>query len=354
MNRPSTLRLSSPALASMGLMVVALGLVACNGSGLSSGGALPARAGAGAVPATSVSPTPYGFSFQTVDKPGTDYNRVTGINDLRQISGYHGSGSASDPAVGYRAAPPYVQMQFLHVEYPGSLNTYAMALSNDFLCVGYFLSNQVGDHTLGFVKDHGLYTSFKNPKTPLGPDTVNELLGVNDYDAAVGFYTDGSGKNHGYELYVTQGKYADLTPSGFDSTEAVGINDPGNIVGFGESSDKTIQGWIYLNGVYKNLLYPNSVSTEALGINYQNQVVGEYTNSDGTTHGFIVTSPTGAKPIWQSIDEPEAAGTTVVTSINDRHAISGSYVDSVGTTHGFTATVDVNTCVASDKCHTKR
>jgi hypothetical protein len=331
-------------------MISSLGLAACSGSGpLSPSGTLPATTRAGAAPATKASSTPYAYTFVTVDRPGTDFNRVTGINDPYQISGYHGSGSLTDPAVGYRAAPPYAQNQMLHVEYPGSVNTYAMGLSNDFLVVGYFLSGQVGDHTLGFVKDHGLYTSYKDQKTPNGTNTVNELLGVNDYESAVGFYTDLSGDNHAYELYITQGKFVTFAPPGFVSAEASGINDPGDVVGFGVHSDGTTHGWMYLRGAYLDVSDPGAASTEALGINFQNQAVGEYTSGDGATHGFVASNFKGTGSTWQTIDEPNAVGTTVVQSINDKHAIAGWYVDSGGTTHGFVATLCVSSCGSPDK-----
>jgi hypothetical protein len=337
-NQTRTLGFPLPPSAIIGLMIVVLGLGACNGPApVSPAGTLPATTGAGAAPATAPSPTPYSFTFQTVDKPGTDFNRVTGINVRREISGYYGSGSAGDPATGYTAVPPYVT--FLDMKDPGSVNTYAMGLSNDLLCVGYFLSREVGDNTLGLVIDHGLFTSYKDHKTPLGPNMVNELLGVNDYASAVGFYTDRSGKNHPYELKITQGKFVALSPAGFDNAEPMGINDAGNIVGFSKHPDGTTEGWIYLNDAYEKVSYPGATSTEALGINNQNQVVGEYTASD-SMHGFLVTDVSGAKPIWQSIDEPGAAGTTVVKSINAGHAIAGWYVDSAGTTKGFVATVD--------------
>jgi hypothetical protein len=344
-----------PSLAISGVMIVALGLVACNGSGaLSPAGTLPATARTGAVPAANPSPTPYWFTFQTVDRPGATFNRVTGIDDALQITGYEGSGTPSDPAESYRAKAPYTAKQFLKVIYPEASDTFAMGLGNDYVCVGYFVSSVIGEHTYGFVRSHGIYSFYANPDTPKGPKTVNELLGVNDYDAAVGFYTDGSGKNHAYELYVNQGSYTPLKPSGFTSTEAAGINDPGSIVGFGVRTDGSTAGWIYLDGAFSDITYPNAKSTEALGINYQNQVSGEYTDSAGVTHGFVVTNVTHPDPIWQSVDEPNASGTTVINSMNDRHAIAGWYVDSAGTTNGFTATVDINTCVANEKCHTKR
>jgi hypothetical protein len=336
-----------PALAIIAIMIAGLGLAACNGSApLSPAGMLPTAGASGAAPAVKPGATPYVFTFVTVDKPGTDFNRVTGINDPQQITGYHGSGSASDPAIGYKIGPPY-QSPWLHIAYPGAVNTYAMALSDDYLCVGYFVPNEVGDHTQGFVNDHGLYTAYKDPKTPPGTGTINELLGVNDYETAVGFYSDASGLDHAYELYITQGKFVGLKPPGFTSTVASGISDLGAVDGFGTHTDGTTHGWMYVRNAYMDVSYPAATSTEALAINYQNQAVGQYQTGDGTTHGFIVSDIDTGGPVWQSIDEPNAAGTTVVDSVNDHHVIAGYYVDSAGTTHGFVATPCVASCDSS-------
>ncbi len=328
-----------PALA-VSVMIAALGLVACSGTApMSSGGSLPATAQKSSVPEFTAkpSPTPYSFNFETVNKPGADSNHVTGINQLGQITGYYGTGSKSDPAVGYKSAPPYSKFQ--PVRYPGAINTYPMGISDDFLDSGYFLSNTTGNHTFGFVKEHGLYTLYKDFKTPKGPNTVNELLGINDSDVAVGFYTDLSGNNHAYELFATEGKFVNLDPPGFSSTVGAGITNQGNVAGFGVTSKGATEGWIYLNGVYRTLSYPGSTSTEALGINWEDQVAGEYTSKDGTTHGFVVTKANTNQPIWQAIDEPDAAGVTVINSINHHHAIAGWYVDSTGDTDGFVATL---------------
>ena len=335
-------RVLGPALPALGVsvMIAALGLAACNGSApMSSGGSLPATAQSSSVPefTTKPSPTPYSFSFETVNKPGADSNHVTGINQLGQITGYYGSGSKADPAYGYKSAPPYSKFQ--PVNFPDAVNTFPMGISDDFLVAGYFLSKTFGNHTFGFIKDRGLYTLYKDFKTPRGPNTVNELLAINDSDVAVGFYTDSYGVNHAYELNVQVLKFANLLPSGFTNTEGTGIDNQGNAVGFGTDSKGTTAGWIYRNGIYRELSYPNSTSTEALGLNWQCQVVGEYTGKDGVTHGFVVTNPTTNQPIWQAIDEPDAAGVTVINSINHHHAIAGWYVDSSGDTDGFVATL---------------
>ena len=335
-------RLLGPALPALAVsvMMTALGLAACNGSApMLAGGPLPPSTRTATVhkSITRPSPTPYSFNFETVDEPGSSLNRVTGVNQDEQITGYYGTGSKNDPAVGYKSAPPYTKFQ--PVRYPGAINTYCMGISDNFLDSGYYLSNTQGSHTFGFVKVHGLYTLFKDPKTPKGPNTVNELLGLNDTDVAVGFYTDLNGNNHAYELFVTENKFVDLNPPGFTSTVGAGITNQGNVAGYGVTSGGATEGWIYLNGIYRTVMYPGSTSTEALGINWENQVAGEYTSKDGVTHGFVVTNPQTKSPTWQSVDEPDAVGVTVISSINHHRTIVGWYNDSSGDTHGFVGTL---------------
>ena len=56
----------------------------------------------------------------------------------------------------------------------------------------------------------------------------------------------------------------------------------------------------------------------------------------GASHGFVVSNPlTQAK--WQSIDDPNGIGTTVVNGINDKGDLVGFYVDAAGNTDGFLA-----------------
>ena len=68
-----------------------------------------------------------------------------------------------------------------------------------------------------------------------------------------------------------------------------------------------------------------------------NLLVGSYVNSSGT-HGFIVRNG-GGNPQWQTIDEPNAHGFTVVTGMNNHHVICGWYIDASHHTHGFVGTL---------------
>jgi hypothetical protein len=50
-----------------------------------------------------------------------------------------------------------------------------------------------------------------------------------------------------------------------------------------------------------------------------------------------LTDPLTRSQSWQTIDDPNGIGTTVVTGINIHQTIVGNYVDGSGVTHGFLA-----------------
>jgi hypothetical protein len=47
--------------------------------------------------------------------------------------------------------------------------------------------------------------------------------------------------------------------------------------------------------------------------------------------------PTSARR-WQSFDEPNAVGRTILRGLNDRGDLVGSYLDGAGNTNGFLCT----------------
>jgi hypothetical protein len=148
---------------------------------------------------------------------------------------------------------------------------------------------------------------------------------------------DANGNDQPYEL--ANGQYHALDPPNYESAEATGINLRGDIVGTKKGQDGETEGWLLRGSAYAEFSYPGSSKTEALAVNYEEQVVGYYVDSNGM-HGFVLTNPENpSQQFWQSIDEPNAAGVTVVTSINVHHTITGWYVDASGNTNGFVATV---------------
>jgi uncharacterized membrane protein len=279
------------------------------------------------------SPTPYNWNFVTVNDPSSSTSsRVLGIDDLGQVVGNFGSGTPSDPSHGFSSLTPYTQFRTLN--FPLAVNTVATSISGTRIVAGYFVDNSPGRHTFGFIRNRAIWTYYKDFKTPKGPNTVNELLGINDSGIAVGFYKDSYGNDMPYEL--ADGHYQPLRPPGAVTAMATGINKPGDITGAETLASGVTEGWALRNGVYSQFSYAGASSTQAFAINYQGEIVGSYVDGAGT-HGFILTSLSQQQ--WQSIDEPNAAGVTVVTSINDHHTISGWYVDASGRTNGFVATI---------------
>ncbi|HEY1881807.1 MAG TPA: hypothetical protein VGG51_02040 [Candidatus Cybelea sp.] len=285
---------------------------------------------------TNPSPTPVPLNFTTVDSPGsTTFNKVLDINELGVIVGTDGTGTASDPSNGYDSSPPYTKFNALN--YPGALDTVSAGLSSSRYKTGYFVDRSKGHHTWGFVKDRGIWTLYKDTKAPNGPGCTTALLGINVSGQAVGYYIDINGNKQATELTVSNRHFSGFHPPGAVSATANGINQRGDVVGTETLGNGVTEGWLMRDGAYLQLVYPNAVSTQALGLNFDDDIVGSYTDVSGGTHGFILIHPNPSKEFWQSVDEPNAAGYTVLTSNNSHHAFTGWYVDSQGNTHGFVA-----------------
>jgi hypothetical protein len=321
-------------IAAIAIGLTALGIAACNGtnSAVSNAGALPATV---RIPhrASKPLPTPYQWSFSTVNDPNSvTFNRVMAVDDLNEICGYYGTGTASDPANGFTALWPYTR--FRRLNYPGAVDTFPMSMSNSRILAGYFVDNTYGAHTWGFIRNRGIWTQYKDRREPNRRGSVTELLGINHNTISAGFYKDSYGQNEPFEF--ADNRFHPLNPPGFISAIATAINLRGIIVGTETLSSGTKQGWLLDSQTYYEFAYQNAIKTQVYGIDYDQQVVGSYIDSQGVTHGFVLTYPTSpTKKYWQSVDEPNAVGTTVITSMNNHHSISGWYVDSNGNTNGF-------------------
>ena len=76
-----------------------------------------------------------------------------------------------------------------------------------------------------------MFASYTNPNTPKVKGAVNQLLGLNNAGAAVGFYNDKNGNSHAYKLNQATGQFTAIHSPGA-SVVATGINTAGDLVGF--------------------------------------------------------------------------------------------------------------------------
>jgi len=269
------------------------------------------------------------------DSKDPTFNQLLGINDNNVIAGYFGSGMPGHPNKGYVLSPPYGQSNYTDENYPGSAQTQVTGINNAGATVGFYVDN--AGNNFGFTDIMGHFTKVVDPKTPTATSrlaAIDQLLGINNHDIAVGFYLDKNGDSHGYEYSLAKGTFRAITPPGATSITATGINDAGAVSGFFTEKSGTVASFLYHGaGNYTVVEFPGSTNTTALGVNNRGQMVGSYVDSAGLTHGFLYTNGT-----FQSIDDPNGVGTTVINGVNNATDLVGFYVDSNGNTDGFLAT----------------
>ena len=299
-------------------------------------GTTPAAPHASSATLTS-SRVSYGFS--TLDNAADPtFNQLLGINDSRVIAGYFGSGAQGHPNKGYLlAGGAYTSENF-----PGSVQTQVTGLNNHGVTVGFWsdqnTANQMNDN-FGWYNRDGLFHTVNFPTQDNANPPVNQLLGVNDSDVAVGFYTDAKGNNHGYEYRIGSGVFSRVTDQADPgaSLAAAAINDRGDVAGFYTNAAGTTLAFLRAGGGFRNLAYPGASATQALGVSGSDEVVGVYTDGTGnsaTMHGFTWTPRYG----FTSVDDPHGVGATTINGVNDHGDLVGFYTDAAGNTHGFLAT----------------
>jgi hypothetical protein len=281
------------------------------------------------------------YSFTTIDDPADlTFNQLLGINNRGTIAGYFGSGAAGHPNKGFQLRQTGGGYAIHNENFPESVQTQVTGLNDVGTTVGFWSSmnnaNQTNDNT-GFYDIGGSFHSVQFPTSDNANPPVNQLLGVNNYNVAVGFYTDSSGNNHGYTYSISSGQFQSVTVPDATSLTASAINNRGDVAGFDTTSSGANDAFLLTSGRHDyTLAYPGASATQALGVNDYDDVVGVYTvgtGSNATMHGFTWAPGRG----FHTVDDPNGAGTTTINGVNDEGDIVGFYVDGSGNTDGFAA-----------------
>lgn len=289
-----------------------------------------------AAPALAATSTPAdgsgNFAFQTVNNPrDLTFNQLLGINNYGLIAGYFGSGMAGHPNKGYT-----FNGSFQSENFPGSAQTQVTSLNNSGVTVGFW-ANKAGANFGFYTAGHRHFRIADYPTMNPAKTPIDQLLGVNDHDLAVGFYTTANGTNHGYSYNIRTHHYRPITVAGDTNVTATSINHPGDVAGFATNAGGAIEGFAKLaDGRTVHLDVPGATTTQALGINDGDEVVGDYmvgTGSSATTAGFVWAPGFG----FETINDPNGVGATTINGVNDRGTIVGFYTDSSGNTDGLVA-----------------
>ncbi len=142
-----------------------------------------------------------GYQFRTVDNArDLTFNQLLGVNNEGVIAGYFGSGAQGHPNRGYVLLPDGA---YRGENFPGSVQTQVTGLNDRGVTVGFWSNmnnaNQVNAN-FGFFAVGGRFHRVNFPTGNNASPQVDQLLGVNDHDVAVGFYTNAQGSNRGYRL----------------------------------------------------------------------------------------------------------------------------------------------------------
>jgi hypothetical protein len=284
-------------------------------------------------------------SYQIVtlnDRRDLTFNQLLGINNEGVIAGYFGSGAAGHPNKGYLLRPPFAQRDFGNENFPGSVQTQVTGLNDRGVTVGFWSKQNTANMTndnFGFYSVHGQFHEVNFPTgTPAKPP-VDQLLGVNNYDIAVGFFTNASGQNRGYTYDINTGRFGRVLVPGTaglgPSLTAAAINDRGDVAGFYNKTASQVDAFLRLHsGRFITLAFPHATMTQAFGVNDSDEVVGSYTTGSGNsavTHGFIWRNGNFA-----SVGIAGVSSTTI-NGVNDEGDLVGFYTDAKGNTDGFLA-----------------
>ncbi len=269
---------------------------------------------------------PSSYNFQTVISPGDPaFTQLLGINNAGTIAGYYGDGTVV-PNNGFTLVLPN---SYTSENFPAAAQTQAIGINNTGWTDGFYVDS--GGTTHGFTFSGGIYNNVDPPGT-----TFNQLLGINDGGAAVGYSSlDPTGMTLQLAFKETGGSFTYLNgflPSGAGNNQAVGINNAGTVAGFFVDSGGVTHGFLLVGNTETTLDYPGATFTQAFGVNNHGEVVGIYIDASMVQHGFTYLGG-----VWQTVDDPLGIGTTLINGVNDLGQLVGFYVDASGNTDGFAA-----------------
>lgn len=275
------------------------------------------------------------FQFKTIHVNNAAETNVYGINDGRTIVG--SSATATEDANG-------VEWGFARSKWGGTTrpirphhaaDSDLNGINEENDMVGTFALKdsfgvRVGD--LCFLRDDGHYQTFTvTLPNASGILSFPDCNGINEHGDTVGAVDDsGFNGNHGW-VRSRAGVFTQLDVPGATNTEATGIDDAGDVVGF-FSDINGDHGFIWTNGTFTTVDFPGGTDTNIFGINNYQEIVGSYVIGS-TDHGFVRKAD-GTTYLSIDVTLPNLE-TNSARGINDYGWIVGNYTDLNGHNQGF-------------------
>ena len=268
-----------------------------------------------------------------------NFNQLLGINDEQTIVGYFGDGTVI-PNNGYVLVPKnhYALENFTHLPSGDSASqTQAIGINNKTFpdIVGFYTDNATG-FTHGFLDSNGVQSPVDDPagSPPNVTAPVQNLLGINNFGKAAGFWTDNKGNEHGFVVQIDSrslgsSKFTEIAPGSFPgavATQASDITDDDDVCGFWTDTNGNNHGFFgrlghRLSTFNVELKGVTAKSTSPFGCNNAGEIVGAFTDGKGSVHGFILNHG-----VFLQIDA-KGASQTFINGVNDQGDIVGFFSD---------------------------
>jgi probable HAF family extracellular repeat protein len=159
---------------------------------------------------------------------------------------------------------------------------------------------------------------------------LTEAIGINDDGQVVGDYRETSGRFHGFLWDDGNFRTLDVPFPDAVLSSPAGINNVGQIVGFYFDNDVTgsfpngrAHGFLYDNGIFTSFDFPGATATLPADINDHGQIVGIYADNDMVAHSFLLDR---GKFTEFDVSFSSVVGTQV-SGINNRGQIVGRYLE---------------------------
>ncbi len=265
------------------------------------------------------------YTYVPIDEPGSYFTRAYGINGSDQIVGSVNFSRGSLPTLPTHgfiyANGAFTNFDFPDTTLPEPQLTEPFAINS----VGQIVGSYSGVH--GFLYAGATFTTIDDPNT-IGRSGFTVATGINDSGTIVGYYwalnSNGIGGTFSGFIY-SSGTFQTINVSGADDSEAIGINNAGQII-----LNSSLGASLYANGVFTPVQVPGPFQTSVAAINNVGQIGGMFSGPKD-----LLFVDTGG--VFTTFEGPDPA--EQFTGINDQGKIIGNY-NPFGTTfvHGFLGT----------------
>ena len=225
--------------------------------------------------------------------------------------------------------------------------TRAYAINPAGAITGFYTDNSGRCH--GYVRSaNGTFTQIDAPDAGTGPFPQGTFpsnitpMGINPAGVITGFYVDANSVQHGFVRAPT-GVITEFDPTGSIFTDPNAIDQTGAIAGFYFDANFVGHGFLRTpSGIITSFDAPGADHTPGsgngtfgVGLTPSGEIEGVYVDVNGVLHGFV-RSTNGTFTTYDAPGAGTGAGQgTLPESNNTPGAITGQYIDGNFVNHGF-------------------